>query len=445
MPLKNPNIILKALESNAIDCSDETSGHGIEELLAKAIAYPLTIRELSLVMSIANQERWVVAPWGGGTLKTLGNPLQNLDLIIDLSRMNAVIEHNPADLTVTVEAGITIAKLQKFLSIHRQFLALDPPIKNQATIGGTLATAINGPSKWRHGNPRDVVIGMKVVQADGKVTKSGGQVVKNVSGYDLARLHIGGFGTLGIIAEASFKLTPSPEHETTLMATFKNMDTAIQTALYIFRSKVIPLALTVLHSSDNTRISHLFPSENNLLIIRLGGRPLTLNRALKESESICNKNGATKTEILKGTSTISIWNNLADYGWNKNTRPLVGSRAQIQPSAVADLTKSISLLKINDSVRVEIISNPAHGTVLINWYSNVNHPSDEIILDIINKTRDLTHKLGGYITIEQCPVRIKSIIDVWDNVSGTVTIMRKIKDQYDPNRVLNPGRYVGGI
>ena len=162
-----------------------------------------------------------------------------------MSRLDGVVEHSPGDLTTTVQAGLSVARLQDSLKEHGQFLAIDPPIPDRATLGGVLAVGASGPLKWQYGSPRDVVIGMKIVAAEGTVTKSGGQVVKNVSGYDMARLHVGGLGTLGIIAEVSVKLTPLPRHtRVRVVAEYDDARRCVEAGLGVFRSDVVPLAIT---------------------------------------------------------------------------------------------------------------------------------------------------------------------------------------------------------
>ena len=439
--------ITDALAGEAADVtvSEETSGHGIEGLTARAVAYPVSLPELGLVISAANRHGWAVAPWGGGTRTPLGNAPQRLDLVVDLSGLDRVVEHSPADLTATVQAGVTLAKLQEVLRVHGQFLALDPALPSRATVGGTLATAVSGPTKWQYGNPRDVVIGMKVVQADGIVTKSGGQVVKNVSGYDMARLHIGGLGTLGIIAEASFKLTPLPAGEATVLASFGNTRDCLGAALGIFHSEVMPLALTALRSAATARMRASGLAGDRLLAVRLGGRPLTLERLVRQCRSICEEIGATQVDVLQEESATGLWRGLADYGWDVQTTPLIGARAHTQPSAVEDLVETVERSPSPMGLDPEIVSNPAHGTVLINWYANGDSVSADSAVDAIGEVREVAHRAGGHMVIERCPPDIKSRLDVWDDIGGAVTIMRGLKEQYDPKKVLNPGRYVGGI
>ena len=206
------------------------------------------------MLALADTEGLAVAPRGGGTQLALGNHLERLDVVVDMSALNRVVQHNAADLTLAVEAGITLATLRETLAAEGQFLALDAPLPERATIGGTLAVGVSGPLKWQYGSARDLVIGMKVAQADGRITQSGGNVVKNVSGYDMARLHVGGLGTLGIITEISFKLTPMPRHETTLLAHFDSVSGCLSAALGIFNSGVMPIAMTAFNGNVGNRI-----------------------------------------------------------------------------------------------------------------------------------------------------------------------------------------------
>ena len=238
-------------------------------------------------MAVAVDHRLAVAPRGGGTRIEVGSPPERLDVVVEVSRLDAVIEHNPADLTVTTQAGITVSSLRRVLEKKAQFLAIDPPLPDRATIGGTLASGADGPLRWHYGHPRDSVIGMRVVQADGTITKSGGQVVKNVSGYDMSRLHIGGLGTLGVIAEVSFKLTPLPQRQATLLGGFESMETALAAGLGIFHSQVMPLALTVFDDTVRRPAGFEAPGSSYMLAVRLGGRPGSLRRQVAECAAVC--------------------------------------------------------------------------------------------------------------------------------------------------------------
>ena len=223
---------------------------GVEPL---EVVSPSSEDQLSREVASANADGAAIFPRGGGTRIDLGGIPSRHGKVINMTGIDRVVAHNYADLTATFQAGLTMRQVSETLSRHGQMLAVDPPIPGRATIGGTLATGVSGPLKWHFGHPRDTVIGMKVVQPDGRVTKSGGQVVKNVSGYDMSRLHVGGLGTLGIILEASFKLTPVPMYEKTILAAFRGIEEAQTAALGIFNSYVMPLAMTAFDASASRK------------------------------------------------------------------------------------------------------------------------------------------------------------------------------------------------
>ena len=227
-----------------------TSEYALDGKAPGVVARPTSPQGISESMSVASEHGLSVSPLGGRTRTGLGNAPESLDLAIDMTGVDQVLAHNAADLTATVEAGIRVSRLQEVLAEHGQFLAIDPPLPDLATIGGSLAVGWSGPATWQNWSPRDIVIGMRTVQADGTITKTGGQVVKNVSGYDMARMHIGALGTLGIIAEVSFKLTPLPDQQATVLGMFESPGSCLDAALAIFGSSLVPLAISTLHGQE---------------------------------------------------------------------------------------------------------------------------------------------------------------------------------------------------
>ena len=432
-----------ALGALAVD--DEASNHQIDGLSPQATVYPASVEELRGILAVAHQWDKAVAPWGGGTRMAVGNTPERLDLVVNLSRLGDVIEHNPGDLTATVQAGITLAKLQEALGKHGQFLALDPPLPHRATLGGTLAIGASGPLKWLYGSPRDVVIGMKVVHADGQVTKSGGQVVKNVSGYDMSRLHIGGIGTLGVIAEVSLKLTPLPDDETTVLAEYQHSAQCLGAALDIFHGDVVPLALTTFDREASRRIEGGEPRGAHSLAVRVGGRPLTLQRQIRECQQACQRHGPSQVEVLVNGDATSLWRSLADFGWDESSSPQIGARVSLPPSRVPEFIEGLQRLEESGGLLLAIVSHPAHGTVLIGWFGSGDGLSTDAAAGVIRYTTEAVHILGGKTVVERCPPEVKPHIDVWDDPGESLSIMRRLKNQYDPKRVLNPGRFAGGI
>ena len=210
------------------------------------IVLPGSADEVARVVRAAAAAGVPVVPWGGGTQMSRGTPPRDGALVVGLRRLGRVLEHEPGDLTATAEAGITLDALQAALGTGGQWLPLDPPAPGSATLGGVLAANAAGPRRQGYGTARDLVIGMRVVAADGQLIRAGGKVVKNVAGYDLVKLYIGSLGTLGIIVDATLKLRPRPEAEGACWATFASLDAAAGAAVILAGSELGPVALTLL-------------------------------------------------------------------------------------------------------------------------------------------------------------------------------------------------------
>lgn len=419
----------------------DVDGYSVDGLAPSLIVGPSDLDRLSSAMSVASAHRLAVAPRGGGTRMEVGRPPERLDAVVEVSHLDAIVEHNPADLTVTAQAGIIVAGLQRVLGEEGQFLAIDPPLPDRATIGGTLASGADGPLRWHYGHPRDSVIGMRVVQADGTVTKSGGQVVKNVSGYDMSRLHIGGLGTLGVIAEVSFKLTPLPQRQATLLGGFESMETALAAGLGIFHSQVMPLALTLFDDTVRRPSRFEAPGSSHLLAVRLGGRPRSLRRQVAECASICREHGVHDIQEIDDDDAVSLWRSLADFGWSEETAPIV-VRASLLPASIRGL---MDRLHEGATGPPAVVAQPGFGVVHMVWYADGIGAADDQTARTLIEVRKAVHWAGGRAVIERCPPGVKSRLDVWDAAGAPLAVMRRMKEQYDPLRVLNPGRFIGGI
>ena len=415
----------KVSEGNATDAID-----GIEP---SVVASPQNADELSRLLSFANEAGLAVAPRGGGTQLVLGNRMKQLDVVADLSGLKRVVQHNAADLTLIVEAGITLEALRETLAAEGQFLALDAPLPERATVGGTLATGVSGPLKWQYGSARDLVIGMKVAQADGRITQSGGNVVKNVSGYDMARLHVGGLGTLGIITEVSFKLTPMPRSETTLLARFSSASKCMSAALAIFNSGVMPIALTAFNKGVIERIGQGDEDDSEYaLAVRLGGRPRTLRRMEDEAFVAIRERTAQVDRLEQDAETL--WSYLADFGYAESKESVISARIAVLPNGIVKMMEFLDECK-----DAAVVAQPGYGTMSVHWFDDVASSS------AIHGAREAAHALSGSLIVERAPMAVKDSIDVWDYTGESLEVMRNLKAQYDPNGILNPNRFTGGI
>ncbi len=423
----------------------ETAGYAVDGKIPEVVARPTSPQEISEAMSVASQHGLTTSPLGGRTRTALGNVPESLDLAIDMTGVNQVLAHNAADLTATVEAGIRISRLQEVLAEHGQFLSIDPPLPDRATIGGTLAVGWSGPMTWQNWSPRDIVIGMRTVMADGTITKTGGQVVKNVSGYDMARMHIGALGTLGIIAEVSFKLTPLPARQATVMATFDSDESCLDAALAVFGSSLVPLAISTLHGQQPSAGGRGAGEARPSLMVQVGGRARSVRRQTDDVAAICNRFGALSNAVIDGDDSAIMWRRIGDTGWADETPPLAGIRASVLPADTPSVLASMQNTEGPSGLRWRATTQTSQGVIDIHWLNVDGEASTEHVSAAISKTIKAVQRVGGTTAVTHAPTPIKETLDVWGQPTSAIDTMRNLKRQYDPDRLLNPGRFMGGI
>lgn len=409
--------------------------YSIDNISPNNIELPKTTHDLSNIVADSYINNQSISPWASGSLINLGNTIKRLNTIIDLSKMESLIDHNPGDLTLTTSANIKINEINELLKKHGQQINLDPPLPEKTTIGGAIATGLNGPTKWQFGHIRDYVIGMSVVQSNGKIVKTGGKVVKNVSGYDMSKLHIGALGTLGIINQISFKLIPIPKKEVTLVANFNDFSKSISASLEIFNSNILPLALSNINNYLNL---------NNLTVVKIGGRIKSIKRQINECINIFNKYSSLDNEEYDLNESDKIWSTIRDFGWNNN-KPNLLVKFSLHPAEILKFNNHLQKVKYDD-FKVIIISNPGFGNISLNFIplgiSPINYNN---YLKVINNLNNIAPEIPRIMTIENCPTEIKANFDIWGDHNESIKIMKNLKNQYDPKNILNPGRFIGGI
>ena len=390
----------------------------IDGLAPRSVVAPGSPEELASLLQAADQTGEAVAPVGGGTQLELGMPLTRLDTAIETTALNRLVEYEPADLTVTVEAGMRFSALQRMLGEQGQFLALDPPVQDGATIGGLIATNASGPLRYSYGTARDLVIGTRVANPDGTLTRAGGRVVKNVAGYDLNKLYIGSLGTLAIVVELSFKVAPIPPATATVVGRFNDSSSLRNVIGAVVRSPLSPLAIELEGSTQ--------------VVFRVGGYPQAVERQVRDLSAQIVQNGGRVVD-----AGPSAWEDLA------RDRVLARQR-DVVVKATAPLSLSVSLVEI-----LETHLRDFTPTVWAHAGSGVAYVACDMVSDasVLEKGRRDIAGLGANssLVIERAPTVLKQSIDVWGDQGASVGLMRRLKDKLDPKHTLNPGRYVGGI
>ena len=281
--------------------------------------------------------------------------------------------------------------------------------------------------------------------ADGTITKTGGQVVKNVSGYDMARMHIGALGTLGVIAEVSFKLTPLPARQATVMATFDSDGNCLDAALAVFGSSLTPLAVSTLHGQQPSAKARSVDEARPSLMVRVGGRARSVRRQTDEVASIYKRFGALQSAVIEGDEAAMMWRRIGDIGWAEETAPIAGIKASVLPASIPGLLASMQNLEAGPGLHCRAATQTAQGVIDIHWLNTESESSPEQVRAAISKSIKAVQRVGGTTVVTHAPAPIKETLDVWGEPTSAIDTMRKLKRQYDPHRLLNPGRFMGGI
>ena len=421
--------------------NDQLSHYTIDGINPQAVVLPASTHEIQEVLGYASDSGLSVIPAGSGTKLGVGNPPEQVDLILSTSRLDQVLEYEPADLTVTVEAGIQLATLQAKLAEHGQYLPLDPPYADRCTIGGITATNASGPSRLLYGSARDRVLGIRVVQSSGTVVKSGGKVVKNVAGYDLNKLYLGSFGTLGVITEVSLKLQPLPEIERTVLLTFSEIGETINVGLEIAGSQLLPIFLNLF--VNNTSLTG---NPEPCLIIGLDGPPETVEWQIDSVKTVAQQNGAVGVEVYDGERQQELRTSMCAFPEGESVASTVISRANLRMTDVGDFVNTAFAVNESTSWQVRVMGLMGNGVVYVIFS---DFPDSDVpvqhVADTVANLRDAAASVGGNLIVESAPTALKRQIDVWGPVSRSFELMKAIKTKLDPINLLNVGRFVGGI
>ncbi|MBA2731920.1 MAG: FAD-binding protein, partial [Acidobacteria bacterium] len=396
---------------------------------------PTTAHEASEVLRLAASEGWAVVPAGAGTWLDAGNQLRRAEVIVSTKRMQRIIEHEPADLVATVEAGMTLDALNAELGRAGQWLALDPPDDGRATIGGVVATGMSGAQGFGFGDPRASVIGMRVALADGRIIKAGGRVVKNVAGYDLCKLFTGSYGTLCLIIELTFKLRPRPARTATIAAC-GSLDSLLGAARAILGAHLLSVAVELLSHGAAERLS--IPSEGTypVLLIRYAGMPETV---AYQAEKTIN--------LLRNDPAIvdcSVFDNDAEYWRGLAALPLEETNVLVWRAGLLPTDLGAFLNRaIKDGGSAFSSSSLWHACLADGRLRVLNTASEDMdsMSASLERLRASAHTSGGTLVIERAPQEIKNSFDAWDIAEPTVSLMRRVKNELDSNDMLSPGRF----
>ncbi|MGA8024219.1 MAG: FAD-binding oxidoreductase [Candidatus Acidiferrales bacterium] len=446
--------------ANVVSDPTQLAEYGIGGKTPGAVVRPGLAAEVAEVVKFAAAEKLAIVACGARTKLDMGFAPSRYDLALDMTRMDRVIAYDPGDLTLSVETGMRLQSLGQTLAEHRQFLPLAVPYLAQTTIGGLVASGVDSPLRQFYGTARDFLLGMEFVTGDGVAAKSGGRVVKNVTGYDIHKLMIGSLGTLGVITLVNFKTFPLPMRSRGFVARFATAERACDMRNRVARSALTPLTMDIL----SPRVAELFESGAALRFepapmpagvisrtewaatIGYAGNEDVLKRYSADLQRIAEESGATGVAVLA-----------------ENLRPAFNRKREFIPIAL-ESSPATSVVKISvlparmaqaldHAVRAaESNSLPwaamARGVGVI-YFALLPAERDEITEVRTATATDAIGvacaELGGHSTIPWCPAEWKRKFKIWGLPRADFGQMQELKRVFDPQGVFSPGRFVGGI
>jgi FAD/FMN-containing dehydrogenase len=410
-------------------------GRSIGGESSRVLVEPQTQEEVGEVLQIASAEEWRVVPAGEGTWLEMGNRPVACDLLLSTRRLARLLEYEPADLTATVEAGLSLREFNRVARQHRQWIPLDPFGSPRGTIGAVIATGSAGPLRGGYGTPRDWLIGIRVARIDGRLVRAGGKVVKNVAGYDLTKLYTGSFGTLGVITEATFKLRSIPPAEATISFFADRPEPLIE---LIERLRSAPLELAAMELLSPPRVADLpLPLESYCLLLRLMHEPDAVEAQI-----------SAVGELAAGLNWSRLGEDEAAHLWQWYAESEVDLRG-------GDFSWRLSLLPADLST---VLGELARQVPELSWRAHVASG----IVRLLGGSRLSATKVTGSNTSREAPSLRQWIqarggelvqlypagaeeFETWGPPGPTFPLMRALKKTFDPASLLNPGRYVGRL
>lgn len=441
--------------SHVLTNPEELSARQVDGLRPSAVVRPADAVQIAETVRFAATEKLALIPCGGCTKLGIGSPPARYDIALDLTRMNCVLAYDPRDLTLGVEPGARIEDLLRVLAGQKQFLPLAVPFSDRATIGGIVATNSSSLLRHAYGGVRDFCLGMEFVTGDGTSAKSGGRVVKNVTGYDLHKLLVGSLGTLAVITRVNFRTFPLLPAHGTFIASFSGAETAFGFCRVIAHSVLTPQIVEV---ADPGAAHLLFSAETPAritprqwsVIVSASGQPSVVDRHARELGHLASAAKADEFVPLSDAEPSSILARIREFPRLvlEGAPSAMIFRIGVLPTAMAPLLTRLGQLAAQNHLDFAALTR-ASGIVYAAFlpeesgatpFAAPAHFSSEVFQACGDP------EIGAQAMLEWCPADIKRASGgVWGPARQDFALMQRVKNAFDPQSVLSPGRFAGGI
>ena len=434
---------------NVIAAPADLVAYEIGGKIPSAVIRPESAAQIVEIVRFAAAEKLAIVPCGARTKHGMGMPPRQYDLALDVTRLDRIVAYDPGDMTLSVEPGIPLKRIESTLVEHRQFLPLVVGFMDRATAGGTIASGVDSPLRQFYGTARDYVLGIEFVTGDGALAKSGGRVVKNVSGYDLHKLMIGALGTLGVLTKINFRTFPLSAATRTIIVTFKDAAGAIDLRHAIAGSALRPLMLEIFSPSAVEMFSVVDSPSNPgwSVVTSFAGTANALERCAADLRQMAEQNAAIAFVPLPEERLLAASRRIGEFV------------SVVLASSPAAAILKLSVLPTNMRAILDAAAKAADAAAL-GWaalargvgviYVALLPParSEEALARVARATNNIFAQcaaLDGNATIPWCPNEWKSALPIWGPDRGDLRPMRALKKVFDPHGVFSPGRFMGGI
>lgn len=406
-----------------------TGGDDVDGVLPGVVAFPASTEETSTLLRRCHEEGFAVVVRGNGSKLSWGRPPERVDVLLDTTRLDELVEHSRGDLVATAGAGMPLVDLQRALSDGGHQLVVDDLARGRhrrgSTLGGAMATNLSGPRRMWTGSFRDLVIGVRFVRADGTIARAGGKVVKNVAGYDLAKLLTGSYGTLAVVTEVTVRLHPVPEGRLGVVATVPS-DRLGEVLAHVVRSQLAPHALEV----------HAEPGRDPVIDVLLTGTPQGVSA---RADALA----ASLRQVARLDPTVS--EDPQDWYGRLPLDDRDGVPAPARRRTLLRTTARLSgipeLLAAASAQGLSVTGSAGAGVL---YAAALDDRPVEKVAATVSALRATSTRLGGSTVVLDAPPPVKAAVDSWGPVAA-LDLMRRVKAEFDPRRTLAPGRFVGGI
>ncbi|WP_162924385.1 FAD-binding oxidoreductase [Rubrobacter indicoceani] len=416
---------VQGLEGIVENVTEATGADAIDGVQPQVVVEPETAEQVAEILKFARSEGVSVATRGGGTKQGWGNIPAAAEIVLSTERMNGIIEHEPGDQVVRVQAGAKFSYVQQSLFRANQMIALDPSSKlKEATVGGVVATNDSGPRRYKYNTTRDLIIGAKVVLADGTIAKSGGKVVKNVAGYDLGKLFTGSLGTLGVIVEANFRLHPLPEAARTVAVEVETPQQAKAAMMALWHSQVEASAIELHWGAEKKLVSALLES-------------IPEGVEAKEEQAHVMLKSIGEVRSLNDEE----YDELGPYPRPDGSGGEVVVKAALPPAELDGLIEVLTNATDRRGITANLRGHAATGIIFSGFSGN----DEDALVEAVEEAREIIVRRGGSLVVREAPASFKRRVDAWGPAGDYMELTKRVKEKFDAAGTLNPGRFLGGI